>query len=416
MSVDGISKLCASMSLKEREGTARCLKQELKDDGLKKMSLGLVGKVLANKFINMDAIRTVLSRVSKVRGKFIVETVRSNILTFQFQSAEDRKRILMGGLWSFDNFLIVLEEQLGKGDGMESVMLLRYEQLPDHCYQCGSLWHKTRECTSEEDLQGIDSNQEPLFGSWLYESSSMTKTMQCLASACEQSSMGDEMAGDQLLKTNMESMGKRKEISKDLEFRDSESMIGKYRISSAMIDKARDLRISVSLVDKSRDFRPVIEVDLSENMRDFLKDIILNSVVKRIGKICNFFDQANVKGPITLMNSEPSNDQPFTNQAIRNSSQMMDIENLEHGRDTRELVSTGLSEVMKCIVWNVQVLGSGRAFHTLLQGYTSQLVVGNGKNRVNMRKNIDTSKKALNIANQNIRPDSWPNIRKLENK
>ena len=44
------------MTLNEKEGPVRSLKCGLKDDGLKKMSLSLVGKVLVNKIINKDAL------------------------------------------------------------------------------------------------------------------------------------------------------------------------------------------------------------------------------------------------------------------------------------------------------------------------------------------------------------------------
>ncbi|KAK0570495.1 hypothetical protein LWI29_002148 [Acer saccharum] len=63
MNVDNIAALCATMSLKGKEGPIQSLKDELEDDGLRKMSLSLVGKVLANKLINQDAFRRVLLRI-----------------------------------------------------------------------------------------------------------------------------------------------------------------------------------------------------------------------------------------------------------------------------------------------------------------------------------------------------------------
>ncbi|TXG46833.1 hypothetical protein EZV62_026127 [Acer yangbiense] len=53
------------------------------------------------------------------------------------------------------------------GDGVESVMLIKYECLPDHCFQCGRLGHKTRECTVAVEGQTEDGSYEFLFGLWL---------------------------------------------------------------------------------------------------------------------------------------------------------------------------------------------------------------------------------------------------------
>ncbi|KAK3211190.1 hypothetical protein Dsin_015896 [Dipteronia sinensis] len=37
------------------------------------------------------------------------------------------------------------------GDGNETIMLLQYERLPNHCFQCGHLGHSTRECSDAAD-------------------------------------------------------------------------------------------------------------------------------------------------------------------------------------------------------------------------------------------------------------------------
>ncbi|KAK3231346.1 hypothetical protein Dsin_003227 [Dipteronia sinensis] len=52
-------------------------------------------------------------------------------------------------------------------DKVEYVMLSRYERLLDHCFQCGMLGHKIRECTSEAAEWESEANHELLFGLWL---------------------------------------------------------------------------------------------------------------------------------------------------------------------------------------------------------------------------------------------------------
>ncbi|TXG48734.1 hypothetical protein EZV62_024609 [Acer yangbiense] len=209
MDAADIAALCEAMSLKELEGSVRRLEGDLKTGGVQKLSLCLVGKVLANKLINREVFKRVLLRIWKVRESITIEMVRENVFMFHFQNQEDRQRVLTGGPWSFDNFLIVLDEPNWKGyflgsligdveeldegaygdcdgkfirvrviinvdqplrrilrvdvlgDGEESVMLLRYERLSDHCHKCGKLGHKMIECTT------AGASSELLFGAWL---------------------------------------------------------------------------------------------------------------------------------------------------------------------------------------------------------------------------------------------------------
>ncbi|TXG68938.1 hypothetical protein EZV62_003873 [Acer yangbiense] len=220
MSADEIAELCATMSLKEKEGSVHSLKEELKDDGIKKMSLSHVGKIFGNKLINRDAFRTVMMRAWRVKTRLTIEVVMNNIFTFHFQCYGERKRVLMGGPWSFDNFLLKIRLFLGTligdvleinegdsgdcdgkfirirvainvdkplrcclcidvlGDRVESVLLLKYERLPDHCFSYGRLGHKTRECTNEEGESGSSVSKEPLFGAWLRATSPTKRPMQ----------------------------------------------------------------------------------------------------------------------------------------------------------------------------------------------------------------------------------------------
>ncbi|KAH7570831.1 hypothetical protein JRO89_XS05G0200800 [Xanthoceras sorbifolium] len=83
MDTDRIIKLCARLKLSADEGKAVEIEGEVKEAGLKKISLCLVGKLLSAKLTNRNAI--------------------------------DRKRVLMGGPWNFDNAMLVLEVPTGIG-------------------------------------------------------------------------------------------------------------------------------------------------------------------------------------------------------------------------------------------------------------------------------------------------------------
>ncbi|KAK2646329.1 hypothetical protein Ddye_021524 [Dipteronia dyeriana] len=116
MSADETVRLCSTMSLKDWEGLVRRLNEELLDDGKKKLSLCLVGKILGNKLINREVLRLVILRAWRVRKEMTMEVVTNNIFKFYFQDPEDRKRVLTGGPCIFDNYLLVLEEPTGRGD------------------------------------------------------------------------------------------------------------------------------------------------------------------------------------------------------------------------------------------------------------------------------------------------------------
>ncbi|TXG51275.1 hypothetical protein EZV62_023799 [Acer yangbiense] len=52
------------------------------------------------------------------------------------------------------------------GDETESVMLLIYKRLPEHCYRCGHLGHAVRDCLEKKIGNGLE-DFDQLFGPWL---------------------------------------------------------------------------------------------------------------------------------------------------------------------------------------------------------------------------------------------------------
>ncbi|KAK3211949.1 hypothetical protein Dsin_016655 [Dipteronia sinensis] len=61
------------------------------------------------------------------------------------------------------------------GDRAETVMLLRYERLPNHCFKCGRVGHITGECTVGDPIPVVNGMEKPTFGSWLRASSPFHK-------------------------------------------------------------------------------------------------------------------------------------------------------------------------------------------------------------------------------------------------
>ncbi|TXG57029.1 hypothetical protein EZV62_018342 [Acer yangbiense] len=113
MDASEIARLCASMTLTEREGPIRTLKVDLKDAGLRMLATSLVGKVLLSKPVNRDDFRAVMRKIWLTNDEVEIEPIKDNIFAFHFQNTDDKRKIISEGPWSFKDGLIVLEE--GKG-------------------------------------------------------------------------------------------------------------------------------------------------------------------------------------------------------------------------------------------------------------------------------------------------------------
>ncbi|KAK3223636.1 hypothetical protein Dsin_010661 [Dipteronia sinensis] len=116
MNLEEIAKLCASMTLKDAEGPVRRLNDDLKMEGVERLSLSLMGKVLMTKMVNRDAFVGVLKKIWLVQNGVEIEEIRGNVFAYHFMNQEDRRRIWAGGPWTFDDALIVLAEPTGKGE------------------------------------------------------------------------------------------------------------------------------------------------------------------------------------------------------------------------------------------------------------------------------------------------------------
>ncbi|TXG52368.1 hypothetical protein EZV62_021537 [Acer yangbiense] len=62
------------------------------------------------------------------------------------------------------------------GDGTETIMILRYERLPNHCFKCGLIDHSTAECKEEGSCSLVNGKEELPYGMWLRASGSQRKS------------------------------------------------------------------------------------------------------------------------------------------------------------------------------------------------------------------------------------------------
>ncbi|KAL5570870.1 hypothetical protein UlMin_020467 [Ulmus minor] len=117
MDSEELSALCSSLALEEDEETiAPDLEEGLQVQGKRSIDRSLVGCVLSTGPIARDAFIHMIKGVWKTKERFDVEAIGSNKFVFHFLSTTDRRRVLLGGPWCYQNKLLVLEEPAGVGD------------------------------------------------------------------------------------------------------------------------------------------------------------------------------------------------------------------------------------------------------------------------------------------------------------
>ncbi|KAL5560798.1 hypothetical protein UlMin_037009 [Ulmus minor] len=117
MDYEELSSLCASLALEEDEETlSPDLEAGLQAQGERSIDKSLVSCVLSTGPVARDAFVHMIKGVWKTKECFDVEAIGSNKFVFHFLLTTDRRRVISGGPWCFQNKLLVLEEPTGVGD------------------------------------------------------------------------------------------------------------------------------------------------------------------------------------------------------------------------------------------------------------------------------------------------------------
>ncbi|KAL5827836.1 hypothetical protein ACOSQ3_019688 [Xanthoceras sorbifolium] len=138
METEELSRFCERLSLTEEDGPVERVDLPLQERGLKSVAMCLFGKLIANREINREAFRSAIPRIWRTTKEFETEAIGSNSFVFRFSCAGDRKRILEGGPWCFDKFLLVLCAAKGIGkvtdsDFHQTPMWIQLHNLPLAC-------------------------------------------------------------------------------------------------------------------------------------------------------------------------------------------------------------------------------------------------------------------------------------------
>lgn len=97
-----LTKKWTSFSLIEQERTKVILPSSILDKAEAQRRSCLFALIIADKTINKEAFKSTTSRIWKSEGWIQYNEVGENRYLVKFQNEEDRKRVIIGRLWSFD--------------------------------------------------------------------------------------------------------------------------------------------------------------------------------------------------------------------------------------------------------------------------------------------------------------------------
>ncbi|XWS20362.1 hypothetical protein CRYUN_Cryun31cG0095000 [Craigia yunnanensis] len=122
----GLEALWNNLSLtKEEQHEVFIEKDWMEENGHARRNY-LIGKMVINMAVNLEAMKTVLQKVWKVLSGLIIKEVKEQIFVFQFENLIEKDRTLVKQPWSFNKSLIVLKDF----DGVSSPDDINMDRCP----------------------------------------------------------------------------------------------------------------------------------------------------------------------------------------------------------------------------------------------------------------------------------------------
>ena len=124
--VDELEDLCGKISLTEEERIRIKVDEFEVSDARIVVGKCLVGKVWADKIVNKEAFKSVLSTIWRTAWGVKFKDFKDNVWLFEFSDQIDKRRVMDGMPWSFDRQNLVLNEF----DGSIPLSQLEFNRFP----------------------------------------------------------------------------------------------------------------------------------------------------------------------------------------------------------------------------------------------------------------------------------------------
>ena len=116
MDTEELIRKCKAISIGEDKEKIVNFEGSMRSKGRQVVVGCLVGKILHNRSVNQEGLKSALQMVWRTTKEVRIESLGNNVFLFKFVLEADKKRILAGGPWHFDRVLIILTKPKGIGE------------------------------------------------------------------------------------------------------------------------------------------------------------------------------------------------------------------------------------------------------------------------------------------------------------
>ncbi|XVF51215.1 hypothetical protein PTKIN_Ptkin04bG0166900 [Pterospermum kingtungense] len=109
----GIEDLCQRLTLEEDEEEEVHIEKSWVTEGLVSGKESLVGKLLLKRPFNIEGMKTVLSKVWRLRSELSISVIGDYLFLFHFEDEGEKDKVLVHQPWPFNKSLLILQEVNG---------------------------------------------------------------------------------------------------------------------------------------------------------------------------------------------------------------------------------------------------------------------------------------------------------------